>query len=76
MIYPMLPKGRGRGEVRIVQKKSRDARKHSITLRVTDEEEKKLKNLQHAYPDHPSLPETAHRVLEMELHRDKRGIGS
>lgn len=54
-------------------RKKKPEAKHTITLRVTDDEEKKLKELQHAYPDKPSLTETAHRVLEVELHRDKRG---
>ena len=57
----------------MTRKTKKPKAKRTITLRVTGDEEERLKDLQRAYPDKPSLPETAHRVLEVELHRDKRG---
>jgi hypothetical protein len=44
-----------------------------LSIKLSPGEAKKLKEIQRAYPDKPSLSETARRLLEIELDRDKRG---
>jgi hypothetical protein len=48
-------------------------RSQKLTIAISAEDEQKLKSWSKAYPDAPSLPETVHRLLVLELERDKRG---
>jgi hypothetical protein len=44
-----------------------------VSVKVSADERKKLKEWARAYPDKPGLGETAHRLLQRELEKDKRG---
>jgi len=48
-----------------MSRNKRDAeRSKKLTLKLSAEDESKLKEWSKAYPDKPSFPETAHRLLE------------
>lgn len=53
------------------KKKTQPAR--SVSFKLSADEEKKLKEWSRAYPDEPTPGETAHRLLQRELDKDKRG---
>jgi hypothetical protein len=65
-----------RSKKRALRKKKppgRELRTISLRMHLSAEDATKLKFCAQAYPDNPALPEAAHRLLEMELYRDRRG---
>lgn len=57
----------------VMPRKKKAQRPRSVSIKLSSDEEKKLKEWSRAYPDGPCLGETAHRLLQRELDKDKRG---